>query len=73
MEILTWVVADEKYFSSVVVKCKDGSKAFHRARLNDNYCDCADGTDEPGIVKYSCSLSLCVDFWYWCEFFNAFF
>ncbi|XP_062105900.1 glucosidase 2 subunit beta [Humulus lupulus] len=39
---------DEKYFASHVIKCKDGSKSFNRERLNDNYCDCVDGTDEPG-------------------------
>ncbi|KAL8472537.1 hypothetical protein ACS0TY_029662 [Phlomoides rotata] len=26
---------------------KDGSKSFTKDRLNDNFCDCADGTDEP--------------------------
>jgi protein kinase C substrate 80K-H len=31
-----------------VIKCKDGSKSFSRDRLNDNFCDCLDGTDEPG-------------------------
>eukprot|EP00258_Populus_trichocarpa_P023914 XP_024439933.1 glucosidase 2 subunit beta isoform X3 [Populus trichocarpa] len=40
--------ADEKYFGSQVIKCKDGSKSFSRDRLNDNFCDCLDGTDEPG-------------------------
>ncbi|KAL5570971.1 hypothetical protein UlMin_020568 [Ulmus minor] len=39
---------DEKYFSTEVIKCKDGSTSFNRDRLNDNYCDCIDGTDEPG-------------------------
>ncbi|XP_061375421.1 glucosidase 2 subunit beta [Gastrolobium bilobum] len=39
---------DEKYYSSEVIKCKDGSKSFLRDRLNDNFCDCPDGTDEPG-------------------------
>ncbi|XP_031494639.1 glucosidase 2 subunit beta isoform X2 [Nymphaea colorata] len=39
---------DEKYFKSEAIKCKDGSKSFVRARLNDGFCDCADGTDEPG-------------------------
>ncbi|KOM50100.1 hypothetical protein LR48_Vigan08g092700 [Vigna angularis] len=39
---------DEKYYSSEVIKCKDGSKSFTRDRLNDNFCDCPDGTDEPG-------------------------
>ncbi|XVF14625.1 hypothetical protein REPUB_Repub09cG0077200 [Reevesia pubescens] len=39
---------DEKYFGAEVIKCKDGSKSFTRDRLNDNFCDCLDGTDEPG-------------------------
>ncbi|XP_021280466.1 glucosidase 2 subunit beta isoform X2 [Herrania umbratica] len=39
---------DEKYFAAEVIKCKDGSKSFDRDRLNDNFCDCIDGTDEPG-------------------------
>ncbi|WVZ04210.1 hypothetical protein V8G54_025016 [Vigna mungo] len=39
---------DEKYYSSEVIKCRDGSKSFTRDRLNDNFCDCPDGTDEPG-------------------------
>ncbi|KAJ1415812.1 Glucosidase II beta subunit, N-terminal [Sesbania bispinosa] len=39
---------DEKYYSSEVIKCRDGSKSFSRDRLNDNFCDCSDGTDEPG-------------------------
>ncbi|KAK7854175.1 glucosidase 2 subunit beta, partial [Quercus suber] len=39
---------DEKYFDSEVIKCKDGSKSFTRDRVNDDFCDCADGTDEPG-------------------------
>ncbi|RDX68347.1 Glucosidase 2 subunit beta, partial [Mucuna pruriens] len=34
--------------SSEVIKCRDGSKSFSRDRLNDNFCDCPDGTDEPG-------------------------
>ncbi|KAL5147800.1 Glucosidase 2 subunit beta [Glycine soja] len=39
---------DEKYYSSEMIKCKDESKSFSRDRLNDNFCDCPDGTDEPG-------------------------
>ncbi|TYH38374.1 hypothetical protein E1A91_D12G077500v1 [Gossypium mustelinum] len=38
---------DAKYFAAEVIKCKDGSKSFTRDRLNDNFCDCLDGTDEP--------------------------
>ncbi|XP_073298724.1 glucosidase 2 subunit beta isoform X1 [Primulina huaijiensis] len=39
---------DEKYYHGDFIKCKDGSKSFSRDRLNDNFCDCLDGTDEPG-------------------------
>lgn len=39
---------DIKYFTSDVIKCKDGSKKFSKAQLNDDFCDCPDGTDEPG-------------------------
>lgn len=41
---------DEKYYklSSEFIKCKDGSKKFTKAQLNDDFCDCPDGSDEPG-------------------------
>ncbi|WJX44621.1 Glucosidase 2 subunit beta [Trifolium repens] len=39
---------DVKYYSFQFIKCKDGSKSFSKDRLNDNFCDCSDGTDEPG-------------------------
>ncbi|XP_062206884.1 glucosidase 2 subunit beta-like isoform X4 [Phragmites australis] len=42
------VSADEAYFTPQVIACRDGSGYFPRNRLNDGYCDCADGTDEPG-------------------------
>ncbi|GFY99015.1 LOB domain-containing protein 2 [Actinidia rufa] len=42
-----YYLSDEKYYSTEVIKCKDGSKSFTRARINDNFCDCPDGTDEP--------------------------
>ncbi|XP_057417190.1 glucosidase 2 subunit beta isoform X2 [Lotus japonicus] len=40
---------DDKYYkSSDVIKCKDGSGKFNKDHLNDDFCDCLDGTDEPG-------------------------
>ncbi|KAJ6832407.1 glucosidase 2 subunit beta [Iris pallida] len=39
---------DLSYYKSNVIKCKDGSRKFTREQLNDEFCDCADGTDEPG-------------------------
>ncbi|OMO81069.1 hypothetical protein CCACVL1_12616 [Corchorus capsularis] len=41
---------DENYYksSSDTIKCKDGSKKFSKSQLNDDFCDCPDGTDEPG-------------------------
>ncbi|XP_020099222.1 glucosidase 2 subunit beta isoform X2 [Ananas comosus] len=38
---------DEEYFAGAVIACRDGSKLFARDRLNDGFCDCPDGTDEP--------------------------
>ncbi|KAL6578301.1 hypothetical protein OROMI_010629 [Orobanche minor] len=50
---------DEKYFDAELIKCKDGSKSFARNRLNDNFCDCADGTDEPGTSACPASRFYC--------------
>ncbi|MCD7448286.1 hypothetical protein HAX54_040399 [Datura stramonium] len=41
---------DAKYYASEVIKCKDGSNSFTKDRLNDDFCDCIDGTDEPGTA-----------------------
>ncbi|CAO2192917.1 unnamed protein product [Urochloa humidicola] len=39
---------DEAYYKGGVIKCRDGSGRFSRDQLNDDFCDCPDGTDEPG-------------------------
>lgn len=46
------VAPDEAYFAKQVIACRDGSGSFPRSRLNDGYCDCADGTDEPGLCLH---------------------
>ncbi|CAL9103684.1 unnamed protein product [Musa acuminata var. zebrina] len=47
-ELLGIAPQDEGYYKSDVIKCKDGSKKFTKQQLNDEFCDCPDGTDEPG-------------------------
>ncbi|CAI8617637.1 unnamed protein product [Vicia faba] len=40
---------DVKYFKTHdVIRCRDGSANFIKDQLNDDFCDCPDGTDEPG-------------------------
>ncbi|KAK1286076.1 hypothetical protein QJS10_CPB20g01942 [Acorus calamus] len=38
-----------KYFAGEVTACRDGSGTFKKDRLNDGFCDCPDGTDEPEL------------------------
>ncbi|VAH63983.1 unnamed protein product [Triticum turgidum subsp. durum] len=59
---------DEAYFAPQVIACRDGSGSFPRSRLNDGYCDCTDGTDEPGfslsaldLPELDCEVPNCVD------------
>ncbi|XP_009587510.1 glucosidase 2 subunit beta-like isoform X1 [Nicotiana tomentosiformis] len=42
---------DENYYKGLslgAIKCKDGSKKFTKSQFNDDFCDCPDGSDEPG-------------------------
>lgn len=48
-----------KYSADVFV-C-DGDKILGRDELNDNFCDCLDGTDEPGTSSCSNAVFNCVN------------
>ena len=51
---------DQHLYDSKPFKCDDGSKILKQKQINDDYCDCTDGTDEPGT-------SACDNGKFWCE------
>jgi protein kinase C substrate 80K-H len=40
-------------------KCKDGSQRIPISQVNDDYCDCLDGSDEPGTSACSNGKFFC--------------
>lgn len=48
--ILILIVVSAKYQASKFT-CFDGSKTIPANFINDDYCDCPDGSDEPGFFS----------------------
>lgn len=41
-------------FEGDLFTCLSGGKPFAANRVNDDYCDCIDGSDEPGKNLFNC-------------------
>ncbi|KAJ6434050.1 hypothetical protein OIU84_017711 [Salix udensis] len=61
ISILGVTPQDENYYQTETIKCRNGSKKFNRAQLNDDFCDCPDGTDEPGTSACPHGKFYCVN------------
>ena len=52
--------SEQHLYDSKPFKCDSGSKILKQKQINDDYCDCEDGADEPGT-------SACDNGKFWCE------
>jgi hypothetical protein len=58
-DIWSLPVADLARYTSDLFTCFDNSNTIAPDQINDDYCDCTDGSDEPGT-------SACVNSVFWC-------
>lgn len=57
---MDWLESDAHLYSGTTFSCKDGSKTgMPLTRVNDDYCDCGDGSDEPGTSACPNGRFLC--------------
>jgi len=52
---------DAKLYSGNTFTCKESQKKIPMARTNDDYCDCEDGSDEPGTSACANGRFYCVN------------
>lgn len=53
---------EQQYYKVDVFKCRnDPTKQIPANRINDNYCDCSDGSDEPGTSACVKGIFYCVN------------
>lgn len=52
--------AEQQFYKGEFFKCRnEPNREIPANRINDNYCDCADGTDEPGTSACSAGIFYC--------------
>ena len=48
-------------YESDILLCDDGQKSYTKNMLNDGYCDCVDGSDEPGTSGCKGNIFHCIN------------